>query len=56
MGGFGSGRQGGRPTIEGCNSRRLTMKELMPLLGSLGTARRRWRMIFMRTATGERVR
>ena len=32
MGGIGSGRQGGRPTIEGCASFRLSTRDLRPLL------------------------
>ena len=32
MGGIGSGRQGGRPTIEGCASFRLSIQDLRPLL------------------------
>ena len=36
MGGVGSGRQGGRPTIEGCASFRLSIQDLRPLLRSPG--------------------
>ena len=39
MGGWGSGRQGGRVTIEGCGSCRLSIGDLRNLLRSL-----RWRL------------